>query len=180
MCFSPSTPLAFSPDGKTLAAGAWNQLFATGHRGGQIFLWDTAAWNRPPTVLHSHDDQVRSVAFSPDGRWLASGSADQTVGLWDLSTKQIRHILQGHRGEVMAVAFSPDGKRLASGSEDATVKIWDPERGEELATLPGSDGAINCLAFSPDGLTLATGEAARRSANGLHFLRASRTKAQEE
>jgi WD40 repeat protein len=75
------------------------------------------------------------VAFSPDGRLLASGSDDQTVKLWDVETGQEVRTLRGHNGGVWSVAFSPDGRLLASGSGDGTVKLWDVATGQEVRTL---------------------------------------------
>jgi WD40 repeat protein len=104
-----------------------------------------------------------SVAFSPDGRLLAS-AADQTVKLWDVdvatkdfsSPPEVR-TLSGHTDRVWSVAFSPDGRLLASGSEDNTVKLWDVETGQEVRTLSGHTGGVESVAFSPDGRRLASG-----------------------
>jgi WD40 repeat protein len=74
-----------------------------------------------------HSEQVNSVAFSPDGKYLASGSRDKTIKLWDVETQREVKTLQGHSWSVTSVAFSPDGKHIASGSWDSTVKVWSVE-----------------------------------------------------
>jgi WD40 repeat protein len=79
-------------------------------------------------------DVFNSVAFSPDGRWLASGSADYTVKLWDAFSGELVRSLEGHQSSVLSVAFSPDGRWLASGSNDNTVKLWEVETGAEVET----------------------------------------------
>jgi WD40 repeat protein len=68
---------------------------------------------------------VWCLAFSPDGKLLASGSSDRTIKLWDVATGKERATLRGHAGEVSSVCFSPDGKVLASGGDDRTIKLWD-------------------------------------------------------
>jgi len=75
--------------------------------------------------LTGHADGVRSVAWSPDGRTLLTGSRDRTAALWDAATGERIRVLEGHDGGVTSVAFSPDGKRVLSGSQDKTVALWD-------------------------------------------------------
>lgn len=105
-------------------------------------------------TLCGHTDVVHCVAFSPDGRLIASGSADQSVRLWDVAAAREVRSLLGHKGEaVYAVAFSPDGQRLASGG-DRQVLIWDVGRGELLNALPFTPGGRS-LAYSRDGKRLA-------------------------
>ena len=97
------------------------------------------------------------VAFSPDGRTLASASWDQTVKLWDVASGRELKTLSGHAGKVTSVAFSPDGKALASGGADKTIKLWDLASGAGPRTLAGHADEVSSLAFSPDGKTLASG-----------------------
>jgi WD40 repeat protein/serine/threonine protein kinase len=104
-----------------------------------------------------HTDEVFSVAFSPDGKTLATASKDGTARTWDVATGNPRHTLAGHTAEVICVAFSPDGTRLVTGSEDRQLIIWDSNTGESLFTLAGHEDHILAVAFSPDGRQLASG-----------------------
>src|SRR5215208_6795513 len=110
------------------------------------------------TLLTGHDSEVRDVAFSPDGKLLASASGDKSVRLWDVATGQQRgEPLTGHTNSVYKVAFSPDGKLLASASGDKTVRLWDVASGKPHGEpLTGHKGAVMEVAFSPDGELLAS------------------------
>jgi hypothetical protein len=104
-----------------------------------------------------HNGQVNAVVFAPGGRTVASGSADNTVQLWQATNGSCVRRLLGHQGWVMCVAFSPDGTTLASGGEDKTVRLWRVTDGRCLRELSGHTNAVVAVAFSPDGATLATG-----------------------
>src|SRR5258706_6623215 len=108
--------------------------------------------------LTGHNGFVYSVAFSPDGKALASGSADHTIILWDVATRQrIGQPLTGQSG-AYSIAFSPDGKTLASGNVDGTILLWDVATHSVVGNpLTGHTKGVNCVAFSPDGKTLASG-----------------------
>lgn len=109
------------------------------------------------TTLEGHTGKVDSIAFSHDGKILASGSWDNTVRLWDVDTHKEITSLTGHTGPVYSVAFSRDGKILASGSYDRTIRLWDVATHTNIVTLIGHKDAVSSLAFSPNGKMLASG-----------------------
>jgi WD40 repeat protein len=152
--------LTFAPDGRTLATTG------SAHPTEGVSLWHAAP--RPPgppprpspgpeKALPFATEPVYCVAFSPDGRILASGTASGVVRLEDAATRKVRRTLRGHAGRVRSLAFAPDGRALASGGVDATVRLWDVRTGAAQAVLQGHTNLVNSVAFSDDGATLASG-----------------------
>jgi WD40 repeat protein len=138
-------PLAFSPDSRLLACGTWHS----------VKVWE-ARTGKAVFTLRGYPEEVWSIAFSPDGRRLASGGHAGTIKVWDTGSGQVVLSLKGHTSRVHGLAFSPDGKHLASGSGEGTVRIWDPETGQQTLELRGHTGVILSVAWSPDGCRLAS------------------------
>src|SRR5262249_52342060 len=149
--------LAFSPDGKLLASGGEirtdpKQLHL--HES-ELRLWDVAT-GKEVHKLEGHGSTVKGLAFSPDGKTLASACGGCTARLWDVTTGKEDGRFRGHSHALAALGYSPDGKRLATAG-DQTIRLWDPATGEELRRLDGHTGRVTAVAFAPDGKTLASG-----------------------
>jgi len=143
--------LVFSGDGKYLfAAGGEPGLF------GEVRQWDLND-GRLFYVFEGHKDTIYSIALSPDGKTLATGSYDQKIKLWNVQTGEEIRTLSGHNGCVFDLAFRPDGKILASASADRTVKLWDVATGERRDTLSQPLKEQYAVAFGLDGKRLVAG-----------------------
>jgi eukaryotic-like serine/threonine-protein kinase len=147
---------AFSPDGQTFAISSGNDAM----------LYDVASGRRLH-LLNGHQSTAKCVSFSPDGRWLATGSRDRTIRIWDVRTGKIRHTIAAHREQIYALSFSPDGRTIATGDDHGTVAFSHVETGRFLFDTKVADGKISHLSFSPDGKTLA----ATHYANHVVLLR---------
>jgi WD40 repeat protein len=126
-----------------------------------IVIWDASgsdpqAKRKRLRALRGHAEVVLCAAFAPDGKSLASGSADKTIKLWDLASGEENGTLQGHTNSVRFVAFNEDGTTLISVDTDHTIKLWDAASRKGIATLSGHRDTITCLALGPDGKTLAS------------------------
>ncbi|KAK4501302.1 hypothetical protein PRZ48_007109 [Zasmidium cellare] len=141
----------FSHDGRFVATGC--------NRSAQIFDVNTGK-----QVCHLQDNgnnsegdlYIRSVCFSPDGRYLATGAEDKIIRVWDINAKQIRHQFAGHDQDIYSLDFASDGRYIASGSGDRTIRIWDLRDDQCVLTLSIEDG-VTTVAMSPNGRFVAAG-----------------------
>ncbi|KOR33027.1 hypothetical protein TI05_03575 [Achromatium sp. WMS3] len=144
--------MALAPDGRTLAVGGW--LDKDRDIRHSIRLQNLAT-GRIFGLLRGHTNVVLSLAFSPDGGYLVSGSFDKTARIWDLQQQRLLHTLNGHTDAIYAVAFTPDGQRVVTGSDDHDLRLWSVTTGQLIARMSDSD-KVRAVAVAPDG-TIASG-----------------------
>jgi WD40 repeat protein len=147
--------MAWSPDGKKIAAGGWSHGGSSGPR---LTLWDV---ENAKALCHfpvPANDAALVVAFSPGGTLLASGGVTGKVNLWDTTTARLIRSLEGGSLSVKTLVFSPDGKLLAAGGQDKLLRVWEVEKGKLRHTLRDHPGEVFQLCFSPDGKMLASGD----------------------
>ncbi|KAJ6583515.1 hypothetical protein DFH09DRAFT_273013 [Mycena vulgaris] len=128
--------------------------------GQTLYIWDVATGEQLK-ILDGPKDLVRSVAFSPEGLHVISGSNDKTVQIWDVPTGKKLQQLDGHQNRVWSVSFSPDGLYAISGSDDKTVRIWDVATGKQLKQMDGHNNGVKSVAFSYNGLQALSGSTDR-------------------
>jgi WD40 repeat protein len=147
--------MALSPDGKVLAAGG--KFHDTDPAAGSaIRLYDFAS-GELIGLLQGHTDVVLDLAFSPDSKYLISGSGDDSAIIWDVAKRSLKHRLEGHAGSIYAVTFTNDSARAVTSSFDRILRIWSVKDGSELAMRIGHEHKIRSLAIRPDG-SIASGD----------------------
>ncbi|WP_166825765.1 protein kinase domain-containing protein [Thalassoroseus pseudoceratinae] len=147
--------IAFSPDGKRLAAGSWDD---------SVRIWDLESGRAISKLAGIHRDDIQALAYSPDGLLLASADSDGLVVLWDAATGDTIREFLGHSSTVRSVVFSADGQQLLTGSTDRTARIWDIKTGKEQCVLRGHRWAVNTARFDAANqrvLTVSDDETAR-------------------
>jgi WD40 repeat protein len=152
--------VALSPHGDLVATSGKIGGNTTDVEGSTVRLWDAES-GKEVRSLDGHSATILALAFSPDGKLLATGSGDRTARVWDVGSGHELRKLADHRGEVRALAYSPDGNRLATGETFYRARIWDVESGAKLGTIDVFPESINALAFGPGGDRLFTAGEAR-------------------
>jgi len=141
--------MALSPDGRWLAAAGWTS-------DDEIRLYDFPT-GKLVALLKGHTNVVNGLAFSPNSRYLVSGSGDSNAILWNVKRQRKLYTLSGHTDDIYAVAFTPDSKRVVTGSDDHSLRLWQVRNGKLISTLKGHTDDVAAVAISPQNGTIASG-----------------------
>ena len=148
-CDVSPTVLRFSPDGRFLVGNARTFL------DGSILAWDANTGLEQPPFPPRSVGYINDLAFSPDGKWLATGGVDSSINIWDFAQRTVVMQLVGHRGSVNSLAYSMDGHVLVSAGDDGTIRLWNLTSGECLGLLRDPlNRNVQCVALAPDGKTI--------------------------
>lgn len=159
------TALDFSPNGELLATGG-----GEASRSGELKLWDVESGQLVRAIPEPHSDAVLGVAFSPDGKYLASCGADRLMRVFEVETGQLVNSFEGHTHHVLGVSWRADGRLLATSGADNVIKVWDFATGEQIRTIEGFNKEITAIEFlgASDNFVVSTGsqQVATRNVGG--------------
>lgn len=153
--------VTYTAQHEQVTAVAWDptnsQLIASGGGNATVQVWNALQGGNPLLTLTGHSQPITSVAWSPNGAYIAAGSVDKTVIVWNATSGALLFTYKGHSDEVKGVAWSPDSRRIASGSYDGTVQVWEALSGALLLTYTGHTDHVNPVDWSPNGSSIASG-----------------------
>jgi len=147
-CYGAVMTVAFSPDGRLLAAADF---------GGRANFWWSGTDQQARTPLQANDKGIHDMVFSPDSTRVVTGGFDNAVRIWDIADGFPVFVISQHFDIVCSVGYSPDGRYIVSGSDDMTVRLWNSETGDAVLTLNGHGDTVETVAFAPDGRSIVSG-----------------------
>lgn len=161
--------ITISPDGKYIVSGDGeiHDVYEDEETGGIVKLWDICSGKELQT-FEGHSWGVASVAITPDGNYIVSGSPDSTTRLWEINNNEVFRTFEGGYGwGINSVAITPDGKFIAAGSDDRTIKLWEINSGKVLRTFKGHIHGVKSVAITPDGKYIVSGDGAYETAGTI-------------